>query len=143
MTYRIILLWCIITVLKSLEWFEEGSPTLLTITDFNFTLKDTSHCKFVKFFTPWCRFCRILKTIIDEHRKTSFEKRTDVKFYDVNCHTSPDICIPLEVYTVPFIILYSRNGSSSVTASGIYPKEWYISFINKNCAPLPFPHVVV
>ena len=64
----------------------------------------------------------MLKAIIDEHKETTFANSTDVKFYEVNCHASPDICMPLEVYSVPYIMFYDRKGERKQTAAGVYPK---------------------
>lgn len=127
----------LLLVASGLEWFEEGSPFMLLGANFNKTLKEDTHCKFVKFFTPWCRFCRVLKTIIDEHRQITYQNRTDVRFYEVNCHQSPDICMPLEVYSVPYIMFFDRNGEKKQTAAGVYPKEWYVEMINSNCFENP------
>ena len=117
----------------SLEWFEEGNPHFLTGSDWNETIKDSSHCKFVKFFTPWCRYCRVLKDIIDNHKQTTYANSTDVRFYEINCHVSPDICMPFKIYTVPMIMIVNRNGEIKQTGTGVYPKEWYVEVINNNC----------
>jgi thiol-disulfide isomerase/thioredoxin len=54
---------------QGLEWFELNSPTFLTHDTINPAIKDPTSIKIIKFFTPWCRYCRIIKDYIDKYKK--------------------------------------------------------------------------
>ena len=43
--------------------------------------------------------------------------------------------MPLEIYSVPYIMFFNREGEKKQTATGVYPKEWYPNMINTNCDP--------
>jgi thiol-disulfide isomerase/thioredoxin len=56
----------LIVISCSLEWYEEDNPVFLTDENFTQIMSVPRTYKFVKLFTPWCHFCRVLKEIVKE-----------------------------------------------------------------------------
>lgn len=69
---------------KGLEWYEEGNPVFLTEANMEPALLDKSSIKVVKFFAPFCGYCRYLKNFVDEFKRNN-QIHPNLKFYEMNC----------------------------------------------------------
>ena len=56
-----------ITIVKAEEWYMQGSPHLISDEEFPKKIVDNKlSFKIVKYFTPWCRYCKDLKRVFDQ-----------------------------------------------------------------------------
>lgn len=54
--------------IHSEEWYEKNNPAFLHPDSIDSAIKEPNNIKLVKFFTPWCRYCRVIKDYIDEFK---------------------------------------------------------------------------
>jgi thioredoxin-like negative regulator of GroEL len=103
------------------------------LTDENFTAV-TSHpqrYKFVKLFTPWCRYCRVLKEVVKE-LKNQLVERKDIEFYEVNCHLNQNTCFQLQAFSFPMTVIYGADGHLKDRIVGAMPLQVMREFVDRN-----------
>lgn len=90
--------------------------------------------KFVKLFTPWCHFCRVLKEVVKE-LKHQLEERKDIEFYEVNCHLNQNTCFQLQAFSFPMTLMYGADGQLKDRIVGALPLEHMKDFALRNSQP--------
>ena len=119
--------WVLVILLHPLifceEWYEQNNPNFVTSSTIQEAVKDPNSIKIVKFFTPWCKYCRVIKRYIDEY-KQSHELDQGFKIYDLNCDNSPPGFCARNYYvsSFPALIIFDENGNQIYRISGLYPK---------------------
>ncbi|ELP85178.1 protein disulfide-isomerase precursor, putative [Entamoeba invadens IP1] len=66
---------------------------------------------FVKYYAPWCGHCKALKPIYEQLAK---EMHNKLKFAEVNCEDSKEICEKEEVQGFPTLILFRKGRAKKV-----------------------------
>ena len=66
------------------EWYLQNNAIILTSDTIFGAIKEPRTIKIIKFFAPWCRYCRILKKYIDTYKEME-EIDENLRIYDVNC----------------------------------------------------------
>lgn len=62
----IIVLGLMISAVSSREWYTQNNPLIVDYTNQKqLILQDKAHIKIIKYFTPWCNYCRYLKPAFD------------------------------------------------------------------------------
>lgn len=125
------LLAVIVTFASCLEWFEEGNPVFLTDENFTAVTSKPRSYKFIKLFTPWCRYCRVLKEVVKELHQ-QLEHRKDIIFYEVNCHEQQNTCFQLQAFSFPMTVIYGPDGQLKDRIVGALPLQVMREFVDRN-----------
>ncbi|KAK6348936.1 hypothetical protein TWF730_009697 [Orbilia blumenaviensis] len=113
---------------------EPVSP-VKTLTDSNFEgiANDPAKGVFVKFYAPWCGYCKMLAPIY-EQLATTFARESSVVIAEVNCdETSSKVtCAKYNVESYPTLKYFPSGGSSKpIPHSGGRELENLVEYINE------------
>ena len=116
-----LLLATLIATTTSLEWYEQGHTAFLTEKNFYDAVNEPGTYKFVKFFTHSCRYCRMLKQVMEQ---LLAEQKWPIKFYDVDCTKHYDLCVKtVNAHSFPFVGVYDLSGNLEASIHGYYPVD--------------------
>lgn len=96
----------------------------------------------LKFFTPWCRYCKYLKDIIDDLKARD---KWAITIYEVNCdEANHHFCGKMGVHSFPKMKVF-ENGNLMDNMDGFYPyevvKELFLKYNRTEHVPEPEVHV--
>lgn len=89
------------------EWYEVGNPHFLDTGTVFPAIKEADTFKVIKFFSPWCKYCRYVKSYMETF-KSSNEVSSNLKFFDFNCQSNgPMFCWEhFQVRAYPAVIIF-------------------------------------
>lgn len=98
----------------------------------NFKNKIENGLVFVKFFAPWCGYCKRLSPIWNILRQ-KFSNDNSVKIFKVDCNSdvNKELCNDKNIEGFPTLILY-KDGTKISEYSGSRSLEDLTDFINKH-----------
>jgi len=120
------------------EWWEESKALELTSTNFRDIVGKDQYV-LVKFYTKWCKYCKILAPIYDDvvdHLKTKGMSER-VLIARIEANSNQEISMMYGVYSFPTIVLF---GTHDVRPKAVYEGErsvkgfWF--WLNKNMTPI-------
>lgn len=94
-------------------------------------LEEPGYAKVVKFFTPWCSYCRKLKPVVDNQKVEMKESGVKVKFYDLNCEQYAGICNYFNVHQYPRILFFDDVGNLIGEIDGFYAPPYLIDMLQQ------------
>lgn len=105
-----------------------GSVVVLTESNWQAEVINSSVPVVVDFWAPWCGPCRIIAPIIEELATEMSER---VKFGKLNTDENPNIAMRYGIRAIPTIMLF-KNGDVVDTRIGVQPKEALRQMINSH-----------
>lgn len=129
-SFGMVLCFWLVSMTLCLEWYQENNPHFINDHELKELLdKDHSTIKIVKFFTPWCKYCRFMKDYFDGYRK-SHQIDDHLKIYEFNCDASMNACTHgYRVSGFPTVLAYDKGGKELTRFSGMYPEQFVYQFI--------------
>ncbi|MCS6875631.1 MAG: thioredoxin [Aquificaceae bacterium] len=103
-----------------------GKVLVLTESNWQAEVANSSIPVVVDFWAPWCGPCRIIAPIIEELAEEMGDK---VKFGKLNTDENPNIAMRYGIRAIPTIMLF-KNGEAVDTRIGVQPKEALRQMIN-------------
>ncbi|KAK6508248.1 hypothetical protein TWF506_010345 [Arthrobotrys conoides] len=112
---------------------EPESPVkALTDSNFEAVANDPSKGVFVKFYAPWCGYCKMLAPIY-EQLATSFAREPSVVIAEVNCDeaSSKVACAKYNIESYPTLKYFPAGSSEPIPHDGDRKIEGLVDYINE------------
>lgn len=88
----------------------------------------SSGVSLLKFYAGWCQPCKVLGGVIDSI--VSGGEFSSISFYDVDVDLFPDICMDLDISSVPTLLIVS-GGQVLYRSTGVVMKGKLVSELEK------------
>ena len=118
------------------EWWEETKAVELTTENFK-TIVGKEKYVVVKFYTKWCKYCKLLAPIYDE--LVEFLKTKDVNdviIARLEANTNQEISMTYGVFSFPTIVFFTKNNPRPQDVfQGERSVESFWSWLRRNVPP--------
>lgn len=145
LTYQfIIIITFLISPATSEEWYTIDANIISDVQFDEKILLDHSTFKIVKYFTPYCVYCRYLKKTMDDLKHA---RNWSFIVYDFNCQAYPQFClVRAKATSFPYVGVYDTEGNLVDQIHGYYPTniiEGFLERTEEKCPkkPIPLPTV--
>mmetsp|Transcript_11339 Transcript_11339/g.11655 ORF Transcript_11339/g.11655 Transcript_11339/m.11655 type:complete len:319 (+) Transcript_11339:21-977(+) len=90
------------------EWWEDSKAMTLNSSNF-FDVVGSEKFVFVKFFTKWCKFCKLMAPDFELLIEEMATKRDDIIIARLEGNSSPDITMNFGINSFPTLILFEPH----------------------------------
>lgn len=90
------------------QWYED-SPVVELTTDNFFDYVGQNQYVMVKFFTTWCKYCRIMAPAYDKLFEIMKETRKDIVIARLESDANSEITDSYDIHSFPKVVLFGPN----------------------------------